>query len=394
MAIADDWSIDYSLKTITHNPAGSSTVYTVLSLYSWLMDLFDDAGQMDDPVPMSAQTPVEFTLINGWSIPAASYPFLRGGAITDSTNDDLWANVYTLGSIVAGSQVYIIQDDAEITPWWSTGHIDVLIRVKTGGVEIDSGLLLVMIRDLGNTFDHYQVDCTAGGRNAVPLATSVDLDNATASATIAGWSDITITFGTVAKDLANGNGAVNYDVVVACAGRTLAQVYEYLKYVARHNSASTLNGDAGEEYLAAGSGYTEVKAAPFGTFAGGKFFGARGLWIEGYNAQDAKNFQLIDASGATQIPPNVVPIQVTGVVAGDRVLVGQLTAPGGTLTGTDYIDEAASGTISQTTLVYSADIPVLVRVRRYGILPFEVESTITSTGLSVAAIRTVDSIVS
>lgn len=392
MAIADDWTINYSLKTITHS--SGATVYTVLELYSWLMDLFDDASQMDDPVPMSAQTPVEFTLINGWSIPAASYPYLRGGAITDSTNDDLWANVYTLGSIVAGSQVYIIQDDAEITPWWSTGHIDVLIRVKTGGVEIDSGLLLVMIRDLGNTFDHYQVDCTAGGRNAVPLATSVDLNNATASATIAGWSDITITFGAVAKDLANGNGAVNYDVVVDCDGRTLAQVYEYLKYVARHNSASTLNGDAGEEYLAAGAGYTEVKAAPFGTFAGGKFFGARGVWIENYNALDAKNFQLIDATGTTQIPPNVVPVQVTGVVAGDRVLVGQLTGPGGTLTGTDYIDEAATGTISQTTLVYSADIPVLVRVRRYGILPFEVESTITATGMSVAAIRTVDSIVS
>jgi len=392
MAIADDWSIDYSLKTITHS--SGATVYTVLELYSWLMDLFDDAGQMDDPVPMSAQTPVEFTLINGWSIPAASYPYLKGGAITDSTNDDLWANVYTLGTIVAGSQVYILQNDAEITPWWSTGHIDVLILVKTGGVEIDSGLLLVMIRDLGNTFDHYQVDCTAGGRNAVPLATSVDLNNATASATIAGWNDIIITFGTAAKDLANGNGAVNYDVVVDCAGRTLAQVYEYLKYVSRHNSASTLNGDAGEEYLSAGPGYAEVKQAPFGTFAGGKFFGARGVWIEGYNAQDAKNFQLIDASGATQIPPNVVPVQVTGVVAGDRVLVGQLDGVGGSLTGTDYIDEAASGTISQTTLVYSADIPVLVRVRRYGILPFEVESTITSTGLSVAAIRTVDSIVS
>lgn len=392
MAIADDWTINYSLKTITHS--SGATVYTVLELYSWLMDLFDDATQMDDPVPMSAQTPVEFTLINGWSIPAASYPFLKGGALTDSTNDDLWANVYTLGTIVAGSQVYIIQDDAEITPWWSTGHIDVLIRVKTGGVEIASGVLLLMIRDLGNTYDHYQVDCTAGGRNAVPLATSADLNNATASATIAGWNDITVTFGAAAKDLANGNGLVNYDVVVDCAGRTLAQVYEYLKYVARHDSASTLNGDAGEEYLAAGSGYTEVKAAPFGTFAGGKFFGARGVWIEDYNATDSKNFQLIDASGATQIPPNVVPVQVTGVVAGDRVLVGQLTAPGGALTGTDYIDEAATGTISQTTLVYSADIPVLIRVRRYGILPFEVESAITSTGLSVAAIRTVDSIVS
>lgn len=392
MPIADDWSINYSAKTITHT--AGTTVYTALSLYSWLMDVFDDASQMDDDVPMSAQTPTEFSLINGWSIPAASYPFLKGGAITDTTADDLWANVYTLGSIVAGAQIYIIQNDAELTPWWSTGHIDVLVRVKQAGTEIDNGVLLVMIRDLGSTYDHYQVDCTAGGRNAVPLATSTDLNNQTASATIAGYSDIAITFGTASKDLSNGNGSVAYDVVINCATRSLSQVYEYLKYVTRHNSASTLNGDAGEEYLAAGTGYTEVKAAPFGTFAGGKFFGARGVWIENYDSADAKNFQLIDAAGATQIPPNVVPIKVTGVVAGDRVLVGQLSGVGGSLIGTNYIAELATTTLAQTTLTYSADIPVLIRVRRKGILPFEVESTITSTGLSVAAIRTVDNIVS
>lgn len=392
MAIADDWSIDYSTKTITHS--SGTPVYTVLELYSWLMDVFDDAGQMDDTIPMDAQTPTAFRLINGWSIPAASYPYLKGGAITDTTANDLWANVYTLGSIVAGAQIYIIQNDAELTPWWSTGHIDILVRVKQAGAEIDNGVLLVMIRDLGSTYDHYQVDCTAGGRNAVPLATSADLNNQTASATIAGYSDITITFGTASKDLSNGNGSVAYDVVINCATRSLAQVYEYLKYVTRHNSASTLNGDAGEEYLAAGAGYTEVKQAPFGTFAGGKFFGARGVWIENYDSADAKNFQLIDAAGATQIPPNVVPIKVTGVVAGDRVLVGQLSGVGGSLTGTNYIAELATTTLAQTTLTYSADIPVLIRVRRKGILPFEVESTITSTGLSVAAIRTVDNIVS
>ena len=391
MAIADDWTIDYSGKTITHT--SGTTIYTVLALYSWLMDVFDDASQMDDPVPMDAQTPTAFRLINGWNIPAASYEYLQGGAITDTTNDDLWANVYTLGTIVAGSQVYIIQNDAELTPWWSTGHIDILVRVKQSGTEIDSGLLLVMIRDLGSTYDHYLVDCTAGGRNAVPLATGTDLNNQTSGATLAGYSDITVTFGTVSKDLSNGNGAVSYDVVIDCATRPLSQIYEYLKYLTRHNSASTINGDAGEEYLSANASYVEVKAAPFGTFAGGKFFGARGVWIENYDSADAKNFQLIDAAGATQIPPNVVPIKVTGVAANDRVLVGQLDGVGGALTGTNYISELATGTVSQTTLTYSADIPVLIRVRQKGILPFEVESMITSTGLSVAAIRTTDNIV-
>jgi hypothetical protein len=391
MAIADDWTINYTAKTVTHT--SGTTVYTVLSLYSWMMDVFDDASQMDDDVPMSAQTPTEFSLINGWTIPDASYPYLKGGAINDTTNDDLWAAVYTLGGIVSGAQIYIIQNDAEIAPWWSTGHIDVLVKVRDSGAEIDNGKLLLMIRDLAATFDHFEVDCTAGGRNAVPLATSSDLNNQTAGATLAGYSDITTTFGAVAKNLNNGSGAVTYNCVVNCAGRPLSQVYEYLKYVTRHNSASTINGDAGEEYLAAAAGYAEVKQAPFGTFAGGKFFGARGIWIENYDAADAKNFQLIDASGATQIPPNVVPVKVTSVVAGDRVAVFLLSGVGGSIVSA-LIDEAATGTTSQTTRTYTADEPVLIRVRQYGILPFEVESAITATGMSVAAIRTVDSIVS
>jgi hypothetical protein len=390
--IQDDWTIDYSLKTITHT--AGTTVYTVNQLYSWLMDVFDDAAQMDDPVPMSAQTPTAYTLINGWSIPASSYEYLTGGAINDSTNDDLWANIYTLGTIVAGTQIYIIQDGTELTQFWGTDHIDILVRVKQAGVEIASGKLLVMARDLSNSYDHFEIDCSAGGRNAVPLATAIDLNNQTDETTLSGYNDISITFGAVTKDLNNGAGAQSYDVVIDCATRPLSQVYEYLKYVTRHDSTMLLNGVEGEQYLSADGSYTEVKSAPFGTFAGGTFFGARGVWIENYDASDAKNFQLVDSTGSTQVPPNVVAVKVTGIEAGDRVLVGELTAAGGTLTGTAFIDEEATATTAQTTFTYSADVPVLVRVRKKGILPFEVESTITSTGMSVAAIRTLDSIVS
>jgi hypothetical protein len=46
------------------------------------------------------------------------------------------------------------------------------------------------------------------------------------------------------------------------------------------------------------------------------------------------------------------------------------------------------------TLVYSADIPVIVRVRQKGYLPFEITTTVPSVGLTVSSIRTVDTIVS
>jgi len=459
MPIQDDFTIDYGAKTITHS--SGSTVYTVNQLYSWLMDVFDELVQMDDTVPMSAQTPTEYTLINGWTIPDASFQFLKGGAIKTSDNNNLWSNIYTLGSIQAGANVYVVQNGAKITSWWAAGHIDVLIKVKAAGALIDGGKVLVMARELSDTYSHFEIDLTTGGRNAVPLATDDDLNNQTAGGTIATWNDITLTFGTVSKAL--GGVTKNYDVVVDCAGRTLAQVYEYLKYITRSVSVVTLNSIEGWRYRSASPGvYADEVKSPFGTFAGGKFFGARGIWIENYDGNDAKNFQLISADNTVVSPPNVVPVKVTGVVAGDRVLVAKLTGAGGSINKAQYnltagnnigngsvtvqeaitndtpssgfirigddryqydswaastftlhtgvtlsksynlgddayvpfVDEQAAGTTSQTTITYVADVPVLVRVRKKGILPFEVESAITSTGLSVAAIRTVDSIVS
>lgn len=53
---------------------------------------------------------------------------------------------------------------------------------------------------------------------------------------------------------------------------------------------------------------------------------------------------------------------------------------------------AAASTESQT-IIYSADFPTLTRVRRKGIIPFEILGTFTATGLTTAAIRGVDPIV-
>jgi hypothetical protein len=55
----------------------------------------------------------------------------------------------------------------------------------------------------------------------------------------------------------------------------------------------------------------------------------------------------------------------------------------------------ASGNSISNSLIFSADIPVLVRVRQYKVLlPFEQTTTVGSTGLSVSAIRSSDTIAS
>lgn len=452
-------TLNYTNKTISIDSA-----YTMVEFYSSLMDTFDELAQMDDDIPIKYNTPTEFELINGWEFLSDSVvQYLSGGSVIVNKDggNDVWANIYTLGTIVSGTDIYVVQDGSALTSFWTSGHIDILVKVVSGGTAIDSRILTIMAREWGNKFDHFQITIPAtGGRNAIPMATETDLNNATSVATIAALTGLSITFGSISRDLGNGNGSQSYDVEIDCGGLGLDDVYEWLKYKTYDGASGTLNGANAYAYKSANAAYAEVKAAPFGTYAGGVFFGARGVWITNYDAGDANSFQLIDASGATQSPPVTVPISVGSVVSGDRVAVYRLTGAGGdidtaeytvsgahdttdttltvsvsissdtpsagivrvdgnrhaytsfagavfTLDGTlgiaysggedvyvPFIDETAAGTSVSTSITYSSNVPVLVRVRVYGILPFEVETTITSAGLSVSAIRTEDTVVS
>jgi hypothetical protein len=547
MAIFDDWTIDPVTRRVTHT--SGTTVYTCNALYSWLESQFATAGYMQYSVPMSASTPVNYTMVNGWFLDEASLQYLRLGGISTSgwssaiyvltfgstytaavssdigktvtagvatgtllaydntaklwwvragtgtlaagatsitsgtgagtttavaTGEAVFSNLYTLGTLQSGTQLYVSQGaNTVITSYWPSGHIDLLLTVKRAGVAINSGLAAVYAREFGNTYAYYSIDLSTGGRNPVPLQTAADASIVDSAATVGAFTGISLSFGAVSKNLGNGNGAKNYDLVVTCGGNRMYQVYEYLQYIARRGAAGLLNGVQGQLYLALSS-YTANTAAPFGSFAGGKFFGAQGVWVEGMDSRDVQAFQLIASDGSTQIPPNTVTVAVTGVVSGDQVLVARSTGAGsttinlsqyalaisgnesgsGTVTvsgsiGADepqagtirvlnasgtydryvysswsrstftlnatshpngltanyngkaafvpLLDAAASGTSLSTTLIYAADIPIVVRVRRYiasggSILPFESVGTVGSAGASVAAIRTLDTV--
>lgn len=549
--IGDDFTIDYVNKRVYHS--SGTTIYTVNELYSYLMDTFDELAQMDDTIPMSAQTPTEYTLINGWFMDDTSFKYLKTGAVqtsgwvsggvrikaydasgagvafsaadigrviteTDSgqtgtilfyderttteigyvwirptsgsdtfadvnsaytvgsstaagvftaassSGENLWSNIYTLGSIEEDDSqlIYIEQNGSRIfsgSEWWplaGTRHIDVLIKVKEAGTEINGAQITVFLRHYpsgGNAdlYDHFGIDLTAGGRNAVPLATSPDLNNTTATATVSGYSDVTVAFvnGTITYSAISGSftnlesvsqavsGATgiflkqstttgagtmtlgnvigtfdntntitggtsgktatasstlteaytmakaftqgtdyNYSVIIGCATRVLSQTYEYLKYLTRIGSTFTMYPTAtaqggaithttkqGQLYIRAHEDnqssptntYSPVKASPFGTFAGGKFFGAQGVWIESMAAADVQNYQLIDATGATRTPPNQQAITITNLLSGDRVAVFRTTS-GTTINKTMYT-AATGNNIGGSTFVVNETIP-------------------------------------
>lgn len=404
------------------------------------------------------------------------------------TGDNLYVNVYTLGTLTSASDtIYVIQSDEKLPAWWDTGidAFDVLIKAKEMGITIDGGDIIVFCRyypTAGNAalYDHFPITLTAG-RQAVPLATALDANNTSSQATVEDYVDgttYTITFGFAgpySRDLNNGAGSKDYDVEVVCDSAHLSEVYEAMKYVCREGSTTQLDGDNGEEYISANpASYAPVKQSPFGTFAGGKYFGARGIWITGYHSDDAQNFQLIASDNTTQNPPNTIVAKVSSVLAGDSVAMFALVSDGAaiekdtytldgahgaaltavtvvediagnwpksattqsppasgylrivktdgsevlkkytswtgkvfTLDGTlgtacdssdgvyiPIIDEAASGTSVENTLIQSEIIYVRTRVRKSGIIPFEIDGNVGTTGLTVPAIRTVDGIVS
>jgi len=550
------WSISYAGKTITNTDSGTgnrlpsftgdySGVGTVLAWFQWLATTFANNAQMDDPYPIESQTPTVYRFLNGWTFANEDedYKYLEGGSIEDPSGsgsalaDSLWSNVYTIGSQETGTLIYLIQNDAEVTPWWITGNIDILVKVKDTGVWIQSdnttgtptnGGIWLFAREFGDTYDHNFGDLSGGGRNPVGINTAPDSGNksgeiyvsvtsstgftvgqfatdtttgavgkiakvvgndiylnavrggaftatntiaeydsrelTTASGTsqtissvtnvVAGYTDITDTFGTISRDLNNGNGSNNYDVEIDCAARPMTEVYEWLKYLVRYGSSGatyTVDGDDGQEYRSASEGvYTDVKVAPFGTLAGTTFFGARGVWVTNYAAAD---FVLIDASGTEQAPPNYQKVLASNaLLSGCQIFVAEISAGNivknqytvNSVTTTTIVATAAinankapqSGTIRMAddteyqytsfsgstfsgvtpdptgetgdfyvpllsvladatseqsdNIIYTANFDVRTSVRKYGFKPYDVDTQFGSAGLTFSPILTVD----
>ncbi len=356
MAINSDFTIDYSGKTITHS--AGSTVYTTLEFFQWCASTFAESTQMDDDYAFVSDTPNVYRWVNSWDMGnETSYEFLSGGSVETADGQDLFSNVYSIGTQTADTSIYIIQNDTEVTSFWDTGNIDILLKVKSAGTLIDSGNILVMARKWGDLYDHNNAGLSGGGSTPVGINTALDGNNDTAAATVSAYGITIGTWGTYSEDLNNGNGATDYDVKINCNGKTMKEVFEFLKYETRAESTTQINGDDGKEYLSADEGtYTDVKVAPFGTLAGTTFYGARGVWLDNYASAD---FVLINSAGDTQAPPDYQNVIASHTdLSGTNIFVSELTGSGGDLIKDYYtISSATNLSITLTSDVSANRTP-------------------------------------
>ena len=136
MAIQDDFTIDVVGKKITFSTPfvddRPPSIYTTNDLYKFLQDTFDEPSFFQYSIPMSAQTPTQYTLINGWFIDDESMKALYGGSIQTSG----WTYVASPPEGITGLR-------------WTDGSADAPIPgdvgvVLTGGTSGATGLLLAV----------------------------------------------------------------------------------------------------------------------------------------------------------------------------------------------------------------------------------------------------------
>lgn len=393
-------------------------------------------------------------------------------AATADVNGSITSLVAGYGTDIVASTIDISISTSGITGTYIEGE-----QVS----QAVSGALGILMGNSGNTLFIGNVTGTFNNSNIITGATS----GATATA-----NGSPSTISTIDRDINDGNGVQPYNAVIyldrtGASAQTLTKMYEWIKYRTRSletageppynliGGPGSAAGKAGRIYITLSSAYALVKASPLGTFAGGTFFGARGVFIQDMAAADIRNYQLTDANGTLRLPPNQQTLTVSGLVSGDRVAVFRRPngTPGSGIHTTEYAissfvggdpyngsgdtqirvtttistDTPASGTVrvrnassglyesftytsftgqvftitpalganltaaenayvplieQQTSgssvsvnIIYSSNIPLLARVRKKGILPFEVEGTFGSTGATVTAIRSTDTIV-
>lgn len=387
------FSIDASgnLRQVAAFVPGTSVRHTTLELHAWLQDLADNPASVGDDLvsilgtnpselagKRNASRPMAVTLLPTLNIDDATSQWFRFGSIEQNAGDDLYTGLKVIGQLVSESPIYILQSNVPITKYWADADVDVgfqiLVKAKAGGTLIDDGDVTVYSRKYGQSYSHFDATLTAGGEQAAALATAIDtnVDPAVMTPVIAagyfstaiggtaapGTQKITLAYGDNTQDLGGGQGPKLHKGTITLDGTiSLLQAYQALMWATSELSTITFNTIPGWRYrVLPGQTYAENISAPFGTFAGGKWFVAQGYWIDGVQLADSKNYQLTSHDGTVQTPPTTVAVQVGGVQAGDYVLVARDDGAGSILTA-EYVIWVAAGATSVDVPSLKPDTP-------------------------------------
>ena len=289
MAMVDaDWSVSRASGNIRYigGDHGASPSYaTVIEFHRWLQDLADDASSVGDDEldvtdldPSKRSTDNIITLKNGYNITDVEMEHLYDGSVIQGSGgtEDIYDGIVNFGN--AGVPIQIIQNGAVLVDdWWNSNsglNADAtngishrfMIKVRSAGADIDNRKLIGTTREFLKTYGEFVINSTSRGNNVFALQNSSDLNNTTASATVATWTTITnSTEGYALLDVDNSGVDEEYYSEWNKDSYTINQFYERMKYLTRDGSVSTIYGLNGE--LFRGITHEIVVDTPTLTFA-------------------------------------------------------------------------------------------------------------------------------
>jgi len=247
---------------------GGSTVhtaapeyFTVIEFHRWLQDLADDAAAAgDDILDITDNTPSErstdniITLINGYNIDDDLAEYLYDGSIIQSAGAVIYDGIVNFGN---ASFIEVVQNGAYIaTDFWNSFspsgfNADAnagishrfLVKVRTGGSDIDGRRLLGMSHEFNNTYAEFPINGSARGNNVLALSEAGDLNNATADSSVSGWTSIVNNNEGYTLIDVTGDGTPepyysNWDL----GTQSKNDFYERLKWLVRRGSTETVYG--------------------------------------------------------------------------------------------------------------------------------------------------------
>lgn len=352
------WQVrtDKSIRYIGGDHGNAAANYvTVLELHRWLQDLADNASvSADDYMDITTVNPSDkkfdtiITLTNGYTLDDAyttpASEFIYGGSIIQGSGGT--EVIYDGIRVVAnrGCYVNVIQNNAVITnDFWNSQPdgqsfiginpdpangvcMQFIVKVKeTGTGNIDNTSLIFTTREWGKTFGEFRIPATGRGVNVVPLTYNDDLNNATASVTVAGWTEITnVTSGFNLIDVDQNTVDEKYYSEWNKSTYTINQFYERMKYLTRRGSTEELYGIDGPLFrgITHSVAYTGV--------AGGDFAEGGATPVSWGTGATAGTGQVL----ANDISGTILYIQLlSGVVPNANTLTqGSVTATASTVT--------------------------------------------------------------
>lgn len=261
MAIGDDFSIADN-GDIRYT--GTTANYTVIAFHRWLGDLMDDAQasgndvlDITDATASDRSTDNIITLNSPYNIDDVAAEHLYDGSINQDSGNTIYDGIVVFAP--AGTALEIIQNESLVSPnFWGTGlNADAtqgishrfMVKVRSGGADIDGKKLIGYTRELGNTYSTFTINSTSNGNNVIALSKATDLNNATTASTIKGWTTITnTTEGYALIDVNNDTTNEPYYSEWNRASQTINDLYERMKYISQEPVTEDSNSDTGSAF--------------------------------------------------------------------------------------------------------------------------------------------------